>query len=210
MLLSDCGQGEPWTLRAGRGRWQERIARSSPKLYFTTQASACKGADLYVAWARLVGMTTLYIDADACPVTREALTIARAQKVPVVMVANATQNLERYASRDGVECVQVSGGRDAADFVIIEMLKAGDVVVTQDIGLAAMVLGRGAEAISVRGKRFHRATIDMELAVRHAEAVHRRAGKRHKGPSPFEDEDREHFSDVLTRVLHEVRDRRDA
>lgn len=155
-------------------------------------------------------MTTLYIDADACPVTREALHIARAQKVPVVMVANATQNLERYASRDGVECVQVSGGRDAADFVIVEMLKAGDVVVTQDIGLAAMALGRGAEAISVRGKRFMQATIDMELAVRHAEAVHRRSGKRHKGPSAFEDEDREHFRDVLTRVLREVREKDDA
>ncbi|MHB9004412.1 MAG: YaiI/YqxD family protein [Coriobacteriia bacterium] len=151
-------------------------------------------------------MTTLFIDADACPVTREALAIARSQKAAVVMVANATQNLARYAERGDVECIQVSGGRDAADFAIVEMLEPGDVVVTQDIGLAAMALGRGAEAISVRGKRFHRATIDMELAVRHAEAVHRRAGKRHKGPSAFEDEDREHFRDVLTRVLREVRD----
>lgn len=151
-------------------------------------------------------MTTLYIDADACPVTRDALSIARPAKVPVVLVANATQNLSRYAERDGVECVQVSGGRDAADFTIVEMLAAGDVVVTQDIGLAAMVLGRGAFAISPRGKRFSSVTIDAEMAVRHAEAVERRAGRRHKGPAAFEDEDREHFRDVLARVLREARE----
>lgn len=149
-------------------------------------------------------MTTLYIDADACPVTRDAIAIARSRHVLVVLVANATQNLARYAGRGGVECVEVSGGRDAADFAIVERLAPGDVVVSQDIGLAAMVLGRGAVALSPRGRIYQAATIDMELAVRHAEAVHRRAGGRHKGPAPFEDEDREHFRDQLARVLQEV------
>jgi len=144
---------------------------------------------------------TLFIDADACPVTRDALAIARARAVPVVLVANATQNLARYTGRPGVEAVQVSGGRDAADFAIIERLAAGDIVVTQDIGLAAMVLGRGARAISPRGRMYSPTTIDMELAVRHAEQRHRRAGGRTKGPSPFEDEDRERFAAVLKRVL---------
>ncbi len=147
--------------------------------------------------------TSLYIDADACPVTRDALTVARRHKAPAVLVANATQNLSRYADRPGVECVQVSGGRDAADFAIVERLVAGDVVVTGDIGLAAMVLGKGARAISPRGRVFSAATIDMELAVRHAEQRHRRAGGRTRGPSPFEDEDRERFVAVLERHLCE-------
>ncbi len=149
-------------------------------------------------------MPTLYIDADACPVTREALAIARRQKVPAVLVANATQNLSRFATRDGVECFEVSGGRDAADFAIVERLQPGDVVVTQDLGLAAMALGRGAVTLSPRGRQHSAATIDMELAVRHAEQVHRRAGGRTKGPSKFEDEDREHFAEVLERVLGEA------
>ncbi|HET6352011.1 MAG TPA: YaiI/YqxD family protein [Coriobacteriia bacterium] len=149
-------------------------------------------------------MTTLYIDADACPVTREALTIARRRKVPVVMVANATQNLERYASRDGVEAISVSGGRDAADFAIIENLQPRDIVVTQDIGLAAMVLGRGARAISPRGRVHTPVTIDMEMEVRHAEAVHRRSGGRHKGPSKFDEDDREHFEFSLDRLITDV------
>jgi uncharacterized protein len=144
---------------------------------------------------------TLFIDADACPVTRDALAIARTRGVPVVLVANATQNLSRYTGRPGVEAVQVSGGRDAADFAIVECLAAGDIVVTQDIGLAAMVLGRGARAISPRGRLYSPTTIDMELAVRHAEQRHRRSGGRTRGPSPFEDEDRERFAAVLKRVL---------
>ncbi|MDY0087559.1 MAG: YaiI/YqxD family protein [Coriobacteriia bacterium] len=147
--------------------------------------------------------TTLFIDADACPVTREALSIARKSKVSAVLVANATQNLARYAGRAGVEAIEVSGGRDAADFAIVERLSSGDVVVTQDIGLAAMVLGRGAAAITPRGRRYSATTIDMELAVRHAEQRHRRAGGRTKGPSAFEEEDRERFSAVLSSMLSE-------
>jgi uncharacterized protein YaiI (UPF0178 family) len=146
-------------------------------------------------------MTTVFVDADACPVTREAISISRAHGASVVLVANSNQNLARYASRKGVEAIEVSSGRDAADFAIIERLSPGDVVVTQDIGLAAMVLGRGAHALSPRGRTYSSATIDMELAVRHAEQVHRRSGGRTGGPSKFEDEDREHFVEVLERTL---------
>lgn len=149
-------------------------------------------------------MPTLFIDADACPVTREALGAAREHGWNAVVVANSTQNLERYASKRGVEAIQVSGGHDAADFAVIERLSEGDIVVTQDIGLAAMALGRGAGAIGVRGRIFHLATIDAELAVRHAEAKLRRQGGRHGGPSKFTDEDREHFSEQLERLFISV------
>lgn len=149
-------------------------------------------------------MATLFIDADACPVTREAIGIGRSLGWGIAIVANSTQNLERYASRPGVEAITVSGGRDAADFAIVERLSAGDVVVTQDIGLAAMALGRGARALSPRGRVFSLATIDAELAVRHAEARERRAGRRTRGPSRFEDEDREHFEAMLRRTLAEA------
>lgn len=149
-------------------------------------------------------MPTLFIDADACPVTREAVSVARSRGFRVVVVANSTQNLDRYAARAGVEAVQVSGGRDAADFAVVERLEPGDAVVTQDIGLAAMALGRGAGAVSPRGRIFHLATIDAELAVRHAQAKLRRAGGRHGGPPKFGDEDREHFIDQLERLLAEL------
>lgn len=100
-------------------------------------------------------MATLFIDADACPVTRDALALARKAHVPVVVAGNTTQNLERHVRPDDprspmeahggfwVETLAVGVGADAADFAIAERLKPGDIVVTQDIGLASMVLGRG-------------------------------------------------------------------
>ncbi len=149
-------------------------------------------------------MTTVFVDADACPVTRDAISVARAHGAGVVLVGNETQNLSRYEGRSGVETMRVASGRDVADFRIVERLSAGDVVVTEDIGLAAMALGGGAKAVSPRGRVFSPATIDMELAVRHAEQVERRRGKRVRGgPTPFDDEDRERFGEVLARLLRE-------
>ncbi len=156
---------------------------------------------------------TLFIDADACPVTREALSCARAAGVPVVIVGNSTQNLERRIrrtdprtpedARDGfwVDVLDVSVGADAADFAIVERLQPGDVVVTQDIGLAGMVLGRDAAAIGVRGHVYRKETIDMQLFIRHEEKKVRRAGGRTKGPAAFGDEDRERFGRNLAVLL---------
>lgn len=131
---------------------------------------------------------TLFIDADACPVTRESIDCARRAGVAVVIAGNSTQNLERHIRRDDprdveharrgfwVTTLDVSMGADSADFAIVERLQAGDVVVTQDIGLASMVLGRDAAAIGVRGRVYDKATIDMQLFIRHEEKKVRRAG----------------------------------
>lgn len=148
-------------------------------------------------------MPRLFIDADACPVKAEAISLGRKHGREIVVVASVAHDMSRYAGRKGVEVVQVSSGSDAADFAVVERLAPGDVVVTQDIGLAAMALGRDALAISPRGRVFSQATIDAELEVRHAQARERRAGRRHGGPPPFEDEDREHFEYRLERLLTE-------
>lgn len=164
---------------------------------------------------------TLYIDADACPVTREALAEARRAHVPVVIAGNSTQNLERRVRPDDprdpasarprrrpcgrpgfwVDTLVSSVGADSADFAIVERLEPGDVVVTQDIGLAGMCLGRGAQAIGVRGRVYDRTTIDSMLFIRHEEKKVRRQGGRTKGPDAFTDEDRERFSRNLRRLL---------
>ena len=164
-------------------------------------------------------MRTLYIDADACPVTRDALTCARRAHVPVVIAGNSTQNLERHIRPDDprtpedahgkqhgkggfwVDTLDVSIGADSADFAIVERLQPGDVVVTQDIGLASMVLGRDAAAIGVRGRVYDKATIDMQLFIRHEEKKVRRAGGRTRGPATFTNDDRERFKRNLTKLL---------
>lgn len=156
---------------------------------------------------------TMFIDADACPVTREALDCARRAGFAVVIAGNTTQNLEKHVGRNDprsaanarrgfwVDILDVSVGSDSADFAIVERLKPGDVVVTQDIGLASMALGRGAFAIGVRGHIYRRETIDAELLVRHEEKKLRRSGGRTGGPAPFTSEDRRRFSANLKKLL---------
>ncbi len=144
---------------------------------------------------------TLFVDADACPVTSVAISIARARRIPVVLVSNESQNLGRHTSRSGVEGVQVGSGRDAADFAIIGRLQPGDFVITGDLGLAAMALGRRARVLGFRGREHTADTIDLELALRHAEQKHRRAGGRTRGPDPLTDEHRESFAAALERLL---------
>lgn len=151
-------------------------------------------------------MTVIFVDADACPVTRETIALARAHRVPVVLVGNESQNLARHADRPGVESLSVGIGPDAADYAIVSRLSRDDIVVTDDLGLVAMVMGKGARALGFRGRRYLVATIDAEMAIRHAEQRHRRGGGRTRGPSPFEEEDREHFKDVLAQLLREQRD----
>lgn len=168
-------------------------------------------------------MTRLYIDADACPVTREALSVARELRVPCVIAGNSTQNLERSVRatdprepRDPrhpdrgfwVRVLQVGVGADSADFAIVSNLTPNDVVVTQDIGLADMVLGRGARAIGVRGRVYNPLTIDSLMLIRHEEKKVRRAGGRTRGPAAFTSEDRARFRTNLHRLLKAPHDAR--
>ena len=155
---------------------------------------------------------TLFIDADACPVTRESIDCARRAGVAVVIAGNSTQNLERHIRRDDprdaeharrgfwVTTLDVSVG-DHPELAHCERPQAGDVVVTQDIGLASMVLGRDAAAIGVRGRVYDKATIDMQLFIRHEEKKVRRAGGRTRGPAAFTSEDRARFKRNLTELL---------
>lgn len=156
---------------------------------------------------------TIYIDADACPVTSETLAVARKNALPAVVAGNATQNLARHIRRgdpreprDGfwVDTLPVGIGADAADFAIVQELEPGDIVVTQDIGLAAMALGRHARAIGVRGRVYTLTTIDLDMHIRHEEKKVRRQGGRTKGPAAFEDDDRERFAANLQRLVEET------
>jgi len=145
------------------------------------------------------------IDGDACPVLREAVKIASIRGFPVVLVGNDTQNLGRFAPLNGVSTIEVPTGRDSADFALVTRVSPDDVVITDDIGLASMVLGRKARVISCRGHEFNNKTIDYDLHFRHLGQKIRRSGGRTKGPAPFTAEDREKFVVVLKHILSEVK-----
>jgi uncharacterized protein YaiI (UPF0178 family) len=166
--------------------------------------------------APLPHVRTLFIDADACPVTREAVDAARREGWPCVIAGDSGHNLLRHVRDDDptqpaegfwVRTLQVVQGKDSADFAIVCELNEGDVVVTQDFGLASMALGRGAQAIGVRGQVYDRLTIDSLMLLRHAEQVERRNPRRGRGQkradrhAPFSSEDRQRFVRNLRELL---------
>lgn len=101
--------------------------------------------------------------------------------------------------------LQESIGADSADFAIASTITPEDIVVTQDIGLADIVLGRGARAIGVRGRIYNPLTIDSMMFIRHEEKKVRRQGGRTKGPAPFTNEDRKRFERNLRQLVHEAK-----
>lgn len=139
----------------------------------------------------------LLIDADACPVVDIALRIAKARHVPVTLVCDDAHDLRR----EGAHTVTVLRGADSADLALANMLAPGDVVITQDYGLAALCLARGAQALDQNGRVYDGGNIDTLLGMRHMAARARRAGGRVKGPPKRERAQDEAFARGLERLL---------
>ncbi|WP_135546775.1 YaiI/YqxD family protein [Paenibacillus cymbidii] len=140
----------------------------------------------------------IIVDADACPVKSEIVQAATEFRVPVLMVASYDHRLQ---PREGVIVVQVDRSDQSVDLYIANKAAPGDIVVTQDFGLATIVLARRAIALSVRGQMYTDRTIDFLLERRHEQAKQRRSGKYGKGPRAFTEEDRANFLHRLTKVL---------
>lgn len=131
----------------------------------------------------------ILVDADACPVTRIVIRIARQRNIPVVLVTDTSHELyDDYA-----EVVTVGQGSDAVDLALVNRTQAGDVVVTQDYGLAALALAKKAFAISQNGMRYTDGNIDGLLNERHEARKVRRAGGRTRGPGKRTGEEDERF-----------------
>ncbi|KIL41712.1 hypothetical protein SD70_04875 [Gordoniibacillus kamchatkensis] len=142
----------------------------------------------------------IFVDADACPVKDEIAETARAFDRLAVMVASHDHRLE---PREGVQIVQVDRSDQAVDLYIANHIRRGDVLVTQDFGLAALALAKGAACLSTRGQRFEDGMIDYLLERRGESARRRRGGQRTKGPKAFTAGDREQFLHGLTKLLQQ-------
>jgi len=140
----------------------------------------------------------IYVDADACPVKDIIVSVGRALGFAVDMIVSYDHRIE---SGLGIEVVSVEPGPNAVDLVIANRVNPGDVVVTADFGLAALVLGKKGRAISPRGLVFHERNIDELLMSRHLAEKIRRAGGKTKGPSPLKEVDREKFRRALVNLL---------
>ena len=143
---------------------------------------------------------TIYIDADACPVTRIAERVAKEKSIPVVLLCDTNHVL----TSDYSEVKIIGAGADAVDIALINLCRAGDVVITQDYGVAAMALGKGARALHQSGRVYSDDNISGLLESRHIAKVQRRKSKNHlKGPRKRTPEDDKRFEESLRRLLAE-------
>ena len=141
----------------------------------------------------------IWVDADACPVVGIVERIAEKYDIPVTLLCDTNHVLESAYS----EVIVVGAGADAVDYKLISLCHKGDVVVSQDYGVAAMALGKGAYAIHQSGKWYTNDNIDRMLMERHLNKKARRAsGKNYiKATRKRTSEDDEHFSESFEKMI---------
>ena len=141
----------------------------------------------------------IFVDADACPVTRIVEQTARERGIPCSLLCDTNHVL----SSDYSEIKIIGAGADAVDFALINLCHKGDIVVTQDYGVAAMALGKGAYAIHQSGRWYTNENIDRLLMERHmAKKARMGKGKHHlKGPAKRTQEDDDRFRESFEKLV---------
>ena len=141
----------------------------------------------------------IYVDADACPVVKIVENIAKEYGIPVTLLCDTNHIINSEYS----EVIIVGSGADAVDFKLISLCNKGDIVVSQDYGVAAMALGKQAYAIHQSGKWYTNEIIDQLLMKRHLAKKARRSNSRNhlKGPRKRTDEDDKRFVESFRTLI---------
>lgn len=139
----------------------------------------------------------ILIDADGCPVVNEAVNEAKKYEIDCIIICDTSHEF----SREGARTVTVSKGADSVDFRIVNMLESGDIVITQDYGLAAMCLARKATVLSQNGMIYNESNIDALLLARHTAKKIRMAGGRLRGNAKRTAQQNSEFVDALRKLI---------
>ena len=141
----------------------------------------------------------VFVDADACPVVGIVEKISKEHNIPVTLLCDTNHVL----SSDYSEVIVVGAGADAVDYKLVSICRRGDIVVSQDYGVAAMALGKGAYAIHQSGKWYTNDNIDQMLMERHLNKKARRSShKNHsKGPRKRTNEDDVRFAQSFEKII---------
>lgn len=144
----------------------------------------------------------ILIDGDGCPVVRLTEQLARDHQIPVTILVDHNHQIHSaYA-----QVITVEQGNDAADFALISQTDRGDLVITQDYGVASLALAKGAYALHQSGKEYTPENIDLLLMERHlAKKARNSHKKKHFKPIPKRtSEDDEQFATALLNLLHRI------
>ncbi len=143
----------------------------------------------------------LWVDADACPRDAKEIVFRASQRLQLPVKLVACQVIHAPSS-ELIERIGVPGSPDAADDRIVELVSAGDLVVTDDVPLAARVVEKGAVALTPRGQVFDADSAPQRLAARNLmEDLREREVIRGGGPAPYGPAYRRRFADALDRLL---------
>ena len=147
-------------------------------------------------------LSRIFVDADGCPVKQETCRVAERYGLQVALVANAEMSVPHS---DRIELIVVSAEFDAADNYIVSRVATNDIVITDDIPLAARCLEQNARVLSTRGKRFSHESIGEAMAMRELMTELRTMGTVTGGPAPFGKRDRSNFLQRLDETIHAAR-----
>jgi uncharacterized protein YaiI (UPF0178 family) len=140
----------------------------------------------------------IIIDADASPVRKIVVGIAKKYQIELIMVSNINHEIfEDYG-----KIYTVDQGQDSADHLIVSLSSKGDLVVTQDYGLAALILSKGGDVIHQDGWFFSNENIDQLLMSRHLNQKLRKVNKRPKAIPKRKDSDNDAFRKALINYLN--------
>ena len=161
--------------------------------------------DVIMTWIQKEIERQIFVDADACPVVGIIETIAEKYNIPTTLLCDTNHILYSNYS----EVIVVGAGADAVDYKLISICHKGDIVVSQDYGVAAMALGKGAYAIHQSGKWYTNNNIDQMLMERHLNKKARRSShKNHiKGPKKRTEEDDVRFAQSFEKMLMMVQEK---
>ena len=142
----------------------------------------------------------IFVDGDGSPVKETVIEVAVEKALDVVIVTSV--DLGGLSNiKENVSFVYVDKGADAADFKIVQLIKKGDLLITQDYGLASLVLPKGVLVLHQLGYQYTKENIDGLLEQRYFSGQIRRKGGRTKGPKPFTDQDRTTFKQALIELV---------
>ena len=139
----------------------------------------------------------VFIDADGCPVVDIAVRLAKEAEVECIIICDTSHVFEKQ----GATTITVPKGNDSVDFALVNMVKKGDIVVTQDYGLAAMCLAKQAIPVSQDGMMYDDSNIDSLLMQRHTAKKVRMSGGRLKGPAKRTQGQNKAFEEKLSGLL---------
>jgi len=141
------------------------------------------------------------IDADACPVKEIAVEIAKGQNIPVIMICDTSHIIKS----DYAQVITVDKGADSVDIRLANLVRKGDIAITQDYGVAAMVLSKGGFALNQNGLIYDDTNIDRLLFERHIGKKLRKSGKRTGTVPQRSVKDDENFREVFENLVKKVK-----